>query len=851
MKSFRQLTQQLGQWWHSQGLRKALSLNPLLSLHKSEVSARHLRHAVKVAGSRATWRNLRRVSPKKILVALLHPQTMRRKARHHNTVPPRVLLAIAVISLTSTIGYRFYNEPQLRAEAIAPQTLRAPDSVAVIDTKTTDENRKAARNGAVPVLMIDQSVNQEIYQSFQRLLDEGTELRQIAGAFPFVETSLLSINTQRYIRQAPEAEWQALLSAVNRSGTRATAGTAPSAAGNNAALNATQQVATIELQNYRRGHSPEDFSSLVQVLSRSRDRYTEAAEAIATRRLSTPPTLYDGSILSLTDSEWVQTRTGMRQALERLLTQGIPPGLPDDIVTSAVQMHLNGSIPGTAIVLATELLSATVQPNLVQDPEQTRLRAEQAAQAVEPVRVAIRRGEVIVRAGETITQADFVLLDHFGMSRRGINWLALGGLSAWIAVAIVILLLLERRFHSGMRRRDFLLVLLLALTAPLTAALGVPGASLPLIGLLVGSFYGSAVGLGVVGLLGLTLPLGLDMGISYLLASLIGSMVGACMAGQLRSREELALLGFAVGIVEAAVYLVLGLIVSGAAPVWYMVLTAAGIQGLIGLAWSIAALGISPYLEHLFDLVTPIRLAELSNPNRPLLKRLASDAPGTFQHTLFVASLAEAAARILAANVELVRAGTLYHDIGKMHDAMGFIENQMGGPNKHDLIDDPWVSAAIIKKHVTEGLVMARKYRLPKAIQAFIPEHQGTMLIAYFHHEAQQRAAGSEALTVNESDFRYDGPIPQSRETAIVMLADSCEAALRSLKDATPEEALAMVNRILRARWQDQQLIDSGLTRADMGRIAEIFVRVWQQFNHQRIAYPKLSPAPQPSTVGS
>jgi len=255
-------------------------------------------------------------------------------------------------------------------------------------------------------------------------------------------------------------------------------------------------------------------------------------------------------------------------------------------------------------------------------------------------------------------------------------------------------------------------------------------------------------------------------------------------------------------------------------------------------------------------LITPIRLAELANPNRPLLKRLAAEAPGTFQHTLFVASLAEAAARELGCNVELVRTGTLYHDIGKMHDPLGFCENQMGGGNKHDEINDPWKSAELIKKHVSEGLVMARKHRLPKAIQAFIPEHQGTMLIAYFYHQAKQNAAQKpedlnialvdadnsklaiESREVREEDFRYVGPIPQSRETGILMLADSCEAALRSLKDATHEEALNMVNKILRARWQDNQLIDSGLTREDMSLIAEIFVRVWEQFNHKRIAYP-------------
>jgi cyclic-di-AMP phosphodiesterase PgpH len=131
-----------------------------------------------------------------------------------------------------------------------------------------------------------------------------------------------------------------------------------------------------------------------------------------------------------------------------------------------------------------------------------------------------------------------------------------------------------------------------------------------------------------------------------------------------------------------------------------------------------------------------------------------------------------------------------------------------------------------------------------KALQAFIPEHQGTMLISYFHHQAQEMAKEDPGITVNEADFRYDGPIPQSPETGIVMLADSCEAALRSLTAATPEEALAMVNRILRARWKDHQLAESGLTREHMTVIANIFVQVWQQYNHKRIAYPKAAIAP-------
>lgn len=161
----------------------------------------------------------------------------------------------------------------------------------------------------------------------------------------------------------------------------------------------------------------------------------------------------------------------------------------------------------------------------------------------------------------------------------------------------------------------------------------------------------------------------------------------------------------------------------------------------------------------------------------------------------------------------------------------------MGCKNKHDELNDPYASAKIIKKHVSEGIAMARRCGLPKAIQDFIPEHQGTLLISYFYFQAQKEGKG----TVSEADFRYDGPTPQSRETGIVMLADGCEAALRSLSDVSSEKALAMVNRILRSRWQDEQLKDANLTLNELKKIAQVFVRVWQQTNHKRIPYPKAS----------
>ena len=758
-----------------------------------------------------------------------------------------LVLGIAIISLTSAFGYRFYNAPKLDIGKASPQTLYAPVSANVVDENATDLNRSAARKDTLSVLMLDQAVNQTVMRSLQQQLQQGSALRQTAGAFPYVRTSALTLFTQAYLRKLPESQWQALLIEADRGFSQNRSALNSKPAIPVPSMDAAYQKAIAELRNYRRSVEMSSYLRLVQSVNESQLKYV-AALASSTDPSPALPDALNIVLLDLTDADWQMLRSQTPKIAERILAQGISPALPSTVLTAAVKLQVN-ELPNAAEAIASDLLTSLLQPNLIQDDTQTRVRAEQAAQGIQPVMVSINRGEKIVRAGDIISSKEFALLDHFGLSRRGIDWFGLAGFGVLVSGSVVIVWFVKRRFHPTLRRRDGVLLWLLSLSTPLLVALQVPSVNLPTIGLLVGGFYGAPLGITVAGLLALLVAVGMEVTWSTLIASATTGLLCGWLGGRLRSREELAWLGVGVGLLQGLIYLVLN-VASGIA--WYTLLSASGIQALLGLAWVIVALGISPYLEQLFDLVTTIRLVELANPNRPLLKRLAAEAPGTFQHTLFVATLAEAAARALGGNVELVRTGTLYHDIGKMHDPQGFIENQMGAPNKHDLIDNPWTSAEIIKKHVTEGIVMARKARLPKAIQAFIPEHQGTMLIAYFHHQAQQQVeqqlnSDGSILSLNDADFRYDGPIPQSRETGIVMLADSCEAALRSLKDATPEEALAMINKILRARWQDQQLVRSGLTRSEMTEIATIFVQVWQQFNHQRIAYPKRAIVPQPS----
>ncbi|RAM53125.1 MAG: phosphohydrolase [Hapalosiphonaceae cyanobacterium JJU2] len=813
--------------------------------------------------------------------------------------PAPVVFVIAVVSLTGVMGQKLYNQPQLKMGSTAPETIRAPYNSLIEDTNKTEERRKDVSKEFVPVLMVDENINQQIKLKLQKLLAKGTEVRASAGSFPFFDTFVLSVSSQGYLRSCDDSEWKTLLVALEHTNEQksglltqklkntfikikqanqnlksprvedAENVSIPSHSERNLSsseskpslvtITSKPQVKPIdlfqsaefaqaiaELEAYRLKTSTQKLVSLLDKISQARQGYTQATSKLS-QLLSENSynTAYEETLfLNLSDQDWAKTQKGIQESAERILAQGIPPGLPPAILQNAVNLHVHNLVPKQAESFAQKLLVGVLVPNLKQDQEQTKLQVAMAAAEVKPVIVAVEQGEVIIRKGDRITNWHLDILEHYHLLRREINWRGLLYLAGTVSTGVGIFTLIERRIKYRWRQSDRLLVLLLTLSTPLVLTMGTPYTTWSGVGLLLGSFYGATAGVTVVELLMILLGMSLEISKVSLFAGAAGGLLGSCMAHRLRSREELALLSVAIALTEGGVYLLVQIFLGAAfGSSFYIVLKEAGFFALSGLAWSIVALGLSPYLEKLFDLVTPIRLAELASPNRPLLKKLATVAPGTFQHTLFVATLAEAAAKELGCNIELVRAGTLYHDIGKMHDPQSFIENQMGEPNKHDTeIKDPWHSADIIKKHVSEGLAMAKKHSLPSSIQAFIPEHQGTMQIAYFYHQAQQMAKEDPSLTVDETEFRYDGPIPQSRETGIVMLADSCEAALRSLKDASCEQALVMVNNILRARWKDKQLVDSGLTREEMTRIAEIFVEVWQQFHHKRIAYPKLKP---------
>lgn len=755
-----------------------------------------------------------------------HSQRLRRSRREVSIF----FAVLATLILSSAIGYRYYNEPQLTIETPAPQTIYAPAGALVEDKIATLEARKAARQAALNVFTISETLNKGIEADFKDLLQESQSLRRLAGPFPFADLGLLPTDIQRTLRRIDRAELETVLSAA-KSGKDLRNDVSP------VVIQALIQLRAV----YERTASAAEWDKLVMRCRYANEQYQFTRRSITDKLAN----LQIDPILDIADSAWPPLRTKLQDVLSQMLAQGIAPGLLPDVTQRAVLAQVKDWEP-LAQKVAVQLLPSVLRSNVIVNPGESFRQQEQAAQQIRPLEVQVRQGDLIVRKGQPINSASFALLDHFGLSRRQAN--VLGFFLTTIAVSgAVSLFVWVRRAHRAWRYLDDGLVLLLAVSAPLMVSFTeVAYITLPAVGLLLGSFYGARMGAVVVLALSLLMPLGLQFSGMTFSAIVLGSLVGSIMASVARSREELAKVGLMIGISQAVSYTILLSITH--TPGLYNIAGIALRQGLLGVGWSIIALGISPYLEKFFDLVTPIRLAELANPNRPILKQLAEKAPGTFQHTQFVTTLAEAGARALDCNVELVRTGTLYHDIGKMHDPLAFIENQFGGPNKHTEINDPWISAELIRKHVTEGLVMARKAGLPGAVQAFIPEHQGTMLISFFYQQACEiEQAQPQPQEVHEQDFRYDGPAPQSRETGIVMLADSSEAALRSMKQDDPAVALRTVNQIFKARWQSDQLRDSGLNREDLKTLAQVFVSVWQQVNHQRIPYPQpVAAAPRP-----
>ena len=538
---------------------------------------------------------------------------------------------------------------------------------------------------------------------------------------------------------------------------------------------------------------------------------------------------------SLDPAGFARWERELRQAQLRMLSQGLSGGLAEgQLLTAAnLQLELLSEIPRN---LGARLLSRSLlgQANLRGDPALSQRRIEALISQQGIPTISVRAGDLIARQGDPVSPQALDVLDYFGLVNRRPRPLAwLVTFVQGLAAAGVMVLLL-RRSRACLEPRQALMALgMLLVVQGVCLWLGPLASPLVLLvppTLLLAQGLGTPAGLSWLATSCLLLPL-TSGGVSDLRLLLAAGVAAAAAVAAGRQRSRAELLQLAVLLPTAAV-LLQALLLQGRDGQLAQVDLLGEALLLAGLL--MAGLLLAPLVEQLFGLLTRSRLLELADLERPLLRRLSCEAPGTFEHTLMIAGLAEEGARAIGADVDLVRTGSLYHDVGKLHGPQWFIENQTGGENPHDTLNDPLASAAILQAHVDEGLKLARRYRLPKPLADFIPEHQGTLKMGYFLHQARERDA-----TVPESAFRYHGPRPRSRETAILMLADGCEAALRSLPPDTSEaEAIAMVRRLVGARLDDGQLDLSGLSRSELALVMRGFVRVWRRMRHRRIPYP-------------
>jgi putative nucleotidyltransferase with HDIG domain len=353
--------------------------------------------------------------------------------------------------------------------------------------------------------------------------------------------------------------------------------------------------------------------------------------------------------------------------------------------------------------------------------------------------------------------------------------------------------------------------------------------------LLIGSQLALVAGLMSALLVGFSAP----GGMTFVAFALGGSVTAIYSVQRYRTRNAVIIASTAVGCANVLLGLAALLIVEPNLT-WQKILGGilAAFVGAILTAG--AASFVIPVYESAFDILTDMKLLELSNADNPLLQQLAIRTPGTNHHSFMVAVLAEAAAKAIGANALLARTGCLYHDIGKLSAPNMYIENQKGGPNPHDT-RPPISSARIIASHVTQGIEMAREANLPAQIIDFIPQHHGTRVLAYFYHKAKSQAE-AVGKTVNVDDFRYPGPKPQSREAVILMLADGAEASVRSLDEQTPENINTIVKKIVDTVVSDGQLDECDITMRELTVIRETLINTLINVYHERISYPGFNP---------
>lgn len=557
-----------------------------------------------------------------------------------------------------------------------------------------------------------------------------------------------------------------------------------------------------------------------------------------------PPDLA-AQLLSLSDTRWEIIQQEALNVLEQVMRNTIRE---DQLLDTRrnIPTLISFALPQDQAAIVAELVTQFVVPNSLRSIEQTELARQEARNAVKPIVRSFIAGETIVQQGQVITPLIWEALEHYGLiqPQRDIQNI-LAAATLVILIGLFLALYFSKRKISPLNdARSLIMIAICLLVFLYGARLVIPNRTIvpylfPLaaFGLTISSLYSFEIGLIFSLILSVLTTYGLPYGLELTLYYLISSLCGVLVLGRGRRLANFFVAGLAIGAAGSAVILAYRL--PDSITDWIGIATLILAAFLNGVASASLTLLLQYLFSQILGVTTALQLLDVSRPDHPLLQFILRQAPGTYQHSLQVANLAEQAAEAIGADALLIRVGAIYHDAGKALNPSFFIENQVpGNINSHDDID-PALSSSTIIRHVQDGITLARKYRLPPRIQDFIREHHGTLITRYQYLKALEAARGN-ADKIDLAKFRYPGPPPRSRETALLMLADGCEARARSELPKSEEELREIVKKVIEYCQREGQLDNTTLTLRDLHLITESYVHTLLNTHHPRIQYPEL-----------
>nr|WP_082663263.1 HDIG domain-containing metalloprotein [Sarcina ventriculi] len=490
------------------------------------------------------------------------------------------------------------------------------------------------------------------------------------------------------------------------------------------------------------------------------------------------------------------------------------------------------------ISISDKIINVLVKPNLFYDNEKTEEAQQEAAKNVTPV--VYKKNQTIVEEGKPITEAQIQALDELGLLNN-----SKFNISLYLALAIMVIIVMYiqnrylKKYYKDIYNNSSKLIMINIITImtivfarvfSIASPYLIPLACTPILLTLLLNYRISLV-VSITNII--LMAVAVSFNTEIIILAIVSVIVGATFLKKMQQRNDIVYSCIYIAILNGVMTLSISALVTS--NLKEILLDTAFI--LVGsLLSGILSTGLLPFFESMFDIVTNVKLLELSNPNNPLLKKLLMEAPGTYHHSVIVANLAEVATEAVGGNALLARIGAYYHDIGKTKKPYFFKENQLGKENPHDDIT-PELSKLLIISHVKDGLELAKEYKLPKVIQDFIPTHHGKTLVKYFYLTAKNNAENPD--DIKEEDYMYPGPKPKTKEQCILMLADSVEAAVRSINNPTKEKIENMVDNIVKDKLSSGQLDDSQLTISDVKKIKKCFLKTLNGIYHERIEYPK------------